>query len=291
MNAASAEDQAVPLGEAALSHVEEVVKRSGSSFTLGMRILPPERRAAMYAIYAFCREADDIADEPGAVATKLRELDAWREEIERLYQKRPSRPTTRALLGPVETYGLPKEEFIAVLDGVEMDAREMMVAPSLEDFRLYCRRVAGAVGRLSIHVFGDSGEVARELALVEGEALQITNVLRDVAEDALTGRLYLPRELLEAEGIFARIPAEVLDHPALPRVCARLAEMAHRRFAEARQLLSRCDRRRLKPAALMLEVYGRLLDRLEARGWQRLQEPVRVPRAQKLWILVRHGLL
>jgi phytoene synthase len=278
-------------GDAARAHVARVVRRSGSSFALGMRMLPPDRRAAMYAIYAFCREVDDIADEPGEVADKVAALQAWRAEIDKLYQGRPSRPTSRALMDPVSAFALPKEEFVAVIDGMEMDAREEMLAPSWEDFRLYCRRVAGAVGALSIHVFGDERAAARELAVVEGEALQFTNVLRDVAEDARIGRLYLPRNLLEAEGIATRDPGEVLAHPALARVCAKLAEEARARFATARKLIGRCDRRRLKPAIIMLEVYSRLLDRLEARGWERLGDPVKVPRRQKLWILLRHGLL
>src|SRR3546814_4607899 len=107
----------------------------------------------MYAIYAFCREVDDIADEGGSAADKQRELAAWREEIERLYAGCPTRPTTQALLRPVRDYALPKAEFIAVIDGMEMDARADIRAPAMADFRLYCRRVAGAVGVLSVHAF------------------------------------------------------------------------------------------------------------------------------------------
>ena len=278
-------------GVAARDHVHAVVKRSGSSFLWGMRVLPKPRREAMYAIYAFCREVDDVADEPGDRDEKLAELAAWRAEIDRLYAGRPGRPTTRALLGPVREFDLPKEEFLALIDGMEMDAREAMVAPSLADLESYCRRVAGAVGMLSIRAFGAEGPAARELAVVLGEALQVTNILRDLPEDAARGRLYLPRELLERHGIAARDPERVLAHPALAEVCAELGAMARRRFARARELLSACDRRSVRPCALMMEVYGRLLERLEIRGWDKPEEAVRVSRLEKAWIVLRHGLV
>ena len=152
----------------------------------------------MYAIYAFCREVDDIADEPGAIEDKLAALVGWRTEIDRLFEGNPTRSTTRALLPALAAYSLPKKEFLAVIDGMEMDAREAMVAPSLADFELYCRRVAGAVGCLSICAFGATGSDGEQLAVTLGEALQVTNVLRDLDEDAARGRLYLPAAWLPA---------------------------------------------------------------------------------------------
>jgi len=287
--------QAEPLVEvspaAARDHVHKVVSRSGSSFTWGMRVLPAPRREAMYAIYAFCREVDDIADGPEPRAEKLERLAAWRLEIDRLYAGRPRLPTTRALLQPVADYGLPKEEFLAIIDGMEMDARETMVAPSRDDFLLYCRRVAGAVGMLSIHAFGAKEPAARELAVTLGEGLQITNVLRDLDDDAAEGRLYLPRDLLERTGIETRDPRRVLAHPALPQVCGTLAEMAEARFRETHVLLGKCHRRALKPCILMMEIYRRILQRLSRRGWHSPRRPVRVPRWEKLWIALRYGVL
>ena len=276
---------------AAKARVNAVVARSGTSFLWGMRILPPPRRAAMYAIYAFCRAVDDIADEPAPTEAKLARLDQWRQEIDLLYDGRPRDPITIALRQPVADYALPRAEFLAVIDGMEMDAREVMHGPDPKDYALYCRRVAGAVGKLSIHAFGDTGPAAQELAVVLGEALQTTNILRDVAEDAARNRLYLPSDLLDAHGIAARTAEAVLAHPALPRVCADLAARARARFAEARALLARCDRRRMRPAALMLAVYARVLARLETRGWHRLDVPARLSRGEKLWIVIRHGLL
>src|SRR5690606_38011850 len=161
-------------------HVRAVATASGSSFLWGMRLLPRPRREAMYAIYAFCREVDDIADEGGSPAEKQRALAAWREEIERLYHSRPTRAITRALLRPVADYGLPKGECLAIIDGMEMDTQQDIRAPALVDLRLYCRRVAGAVGVLSVRVFGAGEPEARDLALAQGDALQLTNILRDL---------------------------------------------------------------------------------------------------------------
>ena len=276
--------------ETAVAEARQVVARSGTSFHLGMRVLPKARREAMYAIYAFCRAVDDIADEPGAQADKLAALDAWRGEIENLYQGRPSRPITRALAGPAADYGLPKAEFLALIDGMEMDAREAIQAPGWDDYRRYCRRVAGAVGMLSVRVFGETGVAADELAVTLGEALQTTNILRDLAEDAARGRVYLPRELLDAHGLSAEHPAALLAAPGLAPACAELAAHARGLFGRARELIAACDRRRIRPALLMLEVYQRLLERLERRGWDRPRTPVKVPRVEKLWIALRHGL-
>ena len=282
---------AAPADAAALAQAREVVTRSGSSFLLGMRALPKARREAMYAIYAFCRAVDDIADEPGAPSAKLAALDAWRDEIENLYQGRPARPLARALAGPVEVYGLPKAEFLTLIDGMEMDAREAIQAPAWDDYRLYCRRVAGAVGMLSVRVFGETGPAAGELAVTLGEALQTTNILRDLAEDAERGRIYLPRELVDKHGLTSLDPVSLLAAPGLAPACAELAEHARNLFGRARESIAACDRRRIRPALVMLEVYERLLERLAARGWDRPRSPVKLPRLEMFWIALRYGLL
>jgi phytoene synthase len=276
--------------DGARAHVRDVANASGSSFLWGMRLLPRPRREAMYAIYAFCREVDDIADEGGTPEEKRRALAAWREEIDRLYDGEPSLPTTRALLRPVRDYALPKEEFLAVIDGMEMDAAGDIRAPGMADFRLYCRRVAGAVGVLSVHAFGAEEPEARDLALAEGDALQITNILRDVAEDAARGRLYLPRELLRRHGIDSTDPMTVLRDPRLAGVCRDLAGLAEQRFAEAERLMALCRRGPMRPARIMLAVYRRLLTRLQQRGWADVTRAVRLPKAEKLWIALRNGL-
>ncbi len=269
----------------------ELVRQSGTSFHWSMRILPKPRRDAMYAVYGFCRVVDDIVDNPGDREDQAQQLEEWRAEIGGLYAGKPGTAISRALLAPVRAYDLPRDAFLAVIDGMEMDLSGVMRGPSQSELETYCQRVAGAVGRLSLNIFGADEPEAPEIARCLGEALQLTNILRDLTDDAAMDRLYLPRESLRAHGIESVDPRDVLAHPALPRVCEDVAALAHRRFKESRALIARCNRRRLKPCTLMIEVYHRLLERLERRGWENLQQPVRVSRPEKLWIALRHGLV
>lgn len=274
----------------ALAHVQSVVGQSGTSFFWAMRLLPEARRNAMFAVYAFCREVDDIADEPAPMEEKRQGLAGWRAEIDRLYAGTPRYPTGQALLRPVRDYALRREDFLALIDGMEMDAVDIR-APSLEELELYCDRVACAVGRLSARVFGETRDARDEVAFALGQALQLTNILRDMDEDAERGRLYLPVEHLRAAGIESDDPATVMAHPALGAACDRLAALAQRRFAEARAALERCDRKAMRPAIVMMHVYGRILDQLTTRGWASPRAEVGLGKAEKLWIALRHGLL
>jgi phytoene synthase len=241
----------------------------------------------MYAVYGFCRAVDDIADGDLPAAVKLDRLAWWREEIARTFAGCPGDPVSHALLGPIRSFGLPQEEFLEVIAGMEMDARGEMVAPEEADLALYCRRVAGAVGLLSLPVFGADDPRARPFAVVLGEALQLTNILRDLAEDARLGRLYLPRELLQGFGIAERAPAAVLAHPALPALCQALADRSEQRYAEARRQLAELDGRRLRAAIAMMAVYRRLLRRLRSGAWRRLDPSPRLGTGEKLWIALR----
>ena len=272
-----------------LEAVEAVVRRSGTSFYRGMAVLPPARRQAMYAIYAFCRSVDDIADDPAPFETRRPRLDEWRCRVAGLYRNEATDPVTRVLARAVVLFGLRQVDFEAVIDGMEMDAAAAIVAPSLAELDLYCDRVASAVGRLSVRAFGDASPAADEVALHLGRALQLTNILRDIAEDAARGRLYLPRERLAAQGVPAD-PAAVLHHPGLPAVCAAVAAMARGHFRDAGLAMARCRRRAMKPARLMAATYEAILTRLERRGWDRPEIAVRLPKRQKLWIALRHGL-
>ena len=279
-----------PLGAAAsdLQEVEALVRRAGTSFHRGMRVLAADRRAAMYAIYAFCRMVDDVADEPGPPGEKIAGLAAWRGRIAGLYAGRAEDAVTRVLLPAVQRYALRQDDFMAVIDGMQMDAESVIVAPGLAELDLYCDRVAAAVGRLSVRAFGDASPAADQVAWHLGRALQLTNILRDVAEDAGRGRLYLPREWLHGAGVPAD-PAAALRHPGLPAVCARMAADARRHFAEAHAAMRRCSPRAMRPARLMGASYTALLQRLERRGWTRLEQPVRVPKWQKLLIALRYA--
>ncbi len=275
----------------AREHVHHVVAASRTSFLQGMRVLPEPRREAMYAIYAFCREIDDIADEPAPTADKIARLKEWRREIDRLYAGAPQTLTGRALLPHVRAYGMARGDFLDLIAGMEMDAIEDICAPPLSRLELYCDRVAGAVGRLSIRAFGATEERATDVARELGQALQLTNILRDLAEDAERGRLYLPAEMLDAHNIKTRVPAEILAHPNFAGACRDLAAVARERYAKAAAAMRKCARRPMRPAALMMAAYGAVLGLLERRGWQRLGEKVSLPGWRKLWIALRHGLL
>lgn len=277
--------------EDARAHVRRVVEGSGSSFFWSMRLLPRPKREAMFAIYAFCREIDDIADGAASEDEKRRALDAWRHEIDNLYRRRPQRPTARALLEPVARYRLPMAEFHALIEGMAMDAGPPIQAPSLARLEHYCRCVAGAVGLLSVRVFGARSARADEGAVALGEALQLTNILRDLVEDGARGRLYLPRELLDRAGIESRAPSAVLGAPTLPQACEALLDRAGQRFVEARAWLDDERRRQVRPAVIMMHVYKAQFERLRARGFEDLSQPVRLSRPEKLWLAIRYGFL
>jgi phytoene synthase len=282
------------LDETALREaIRRRVEAAGTSFYWAMRLLPRERRDGMYAVYAFCREVDDIADDPETPpAQKAAALDAWRSEIAALYEGRTPRTLVgRALRHPVMRYSLRREDFHAVIDGMEMDAIADIRAPDMATLDLYCARVAAAVGHLSVHVFGDPSPAAHAVADSLGRALQLTNILRDLDEDARRGRLYLPRELLERHGIRTVEPLHVLRHPALPAVCRDLAATAWRHFDEAERAMARCSRRAMRPAALMGAFYRAMLDALVRSDWRDPGRRVGLSKRQKLWLVLRHGIV
>jgi len=271
--------------------VRAKVEAAGTSFYWAMRVLPEARRDAMFAIYAFCRDVDDIADSADPPEAKRCGLEAWRREIEALFAGTPATTTGRALLEPMRLFGLRREDFLAVIDGMEMDAVRDIRAPGLAELDLYCDRVASAVGRLSVRAFGVASAPADRVAHSLGRALQLTNILRDLVEDGARGRLYLPRELLEAEGIAGSDPKTVLAHAALPLACEALAEIAEHHFADANAAMRDCPRRPMRPAAIMGAVYRAILRRLQRRGWQHPEREVRLPSTLKLWLVLRHGVL
>ncbi|MGE3150962.1 MAG: presqualene diphosphate synthase HpnD [Pseudorhodoplanes sp.] len=256
--------------------IAERVRASGTSFFWAMRFLPREKRAAIYAVYAFCREVDDIADGMLSRENKCAELAKWRLEIDRLYAGTPRHPVTLALLSALPAFGLEKSAFLAVIDGMEMDARGPIRAPDWATLELYCSRVAGAVGLLCVRIFGLAGEPGRSLADSLGLALQLTNILRDLAEDASDGRLYLPAEALATAGIGARDPASVLADPRLPDAARIVAARAAEAYRTAEEIMRAADATVVRPARIMMGVYRAHLTRMEREQFAR----VALPRAQ-----------
>ena len=267
------------------------VAAAGTSFYWAMRLLPQAPREAMFAVYAYCREVDDIADSDDPPATKRVQLADWRREIDAIYAGRATRPLPRVLAEVARSYALRREDFLAVIDGMEMDAAKDIRAPDLAELDLYCDRVASAVGRLSVRIFGSDLPAADRVAGALGRALQLTNILRDLDEDGARGRLYLPREYLQQQGITATEPEVVLAHPNLGGACELLADLAKRHFSEAAAAMRQCPRRAMRPAAAMGAVYRAILLRLRRRGWRDLRQEVKLPAPLKLWLALRHGLL
>jgi len=266
-------------------------RASGSSFYAAMRLLPPAERAAMFAIYAFCRVVDDVADEPGPTPEQRRvELNAWRADIGALYAG-AALPRIAYLAEPARRFGLKQADFLAIVDGMEMDVDGPVIAPDYAVLDLYCDRVASAVGRLSVRIFGMPDEAGVELAFHLGRALQLTNILRDLDEDAEMGRLYLPAEALAAAGIVSRDPLAVVADPRIDAACRWVAAKAHEHYAAAGAVLKRRPAGRIRSPRLMGEVYSAILRATEAEGWAPPRRRVSLGKGRLLWLVVRHGLV
>ena len=275
-------------------YVENIVKASGTSFYWGMRRLPTLKRSAMYAIYAFCREVDDIADGPignGAEEYKRQVLGHWRAEIQLLFAGRARTMVGQALLPAIENFGLCQKDFGSVIAGMEMDAGNTVRIADIDELNLYCDRVASAVGRLSTKIFGLDPSIGAQLAASQGQALQLTNILRDVDEDAGRDRLYLPGDILAAHGMEnTENLTDLLREPALSSVCELLAGVAERHFQKSLELMKSCDSDAVRPAVLMLQVYHRILKRLIWFGWKPPRRQISLTYMTKLWIMIRYGI-
>jgi len=263
---------------------------SGSSFYAAMRILPREQREAMFQIYSFCRQVDDIADSDGPREARLAALQQWRDDIDALYRGHPP-ARLQDYAASVRLFDLQREDFLAIVDGMEMDVPQDIRAPDLATLDLYCDRVASAVGRLSVRVFGLARDDGILLAHHLGRALQLTNILRDLDEDAGIGRLYLPREGLLHAGITATDPRRVMADPALPKACMPLVERARAHFDKADEIMGRNPRRIVRAPKIMSKYYRAILDLLVARGFAAPRAPVRLNKMARIAIIVRYALI
>lgn len=260
---------------------------SGSSFYAGMRVLPKGEREAMYAIYAFCRAVDDIADDQGGNrCDRAAQLDTWRADIASLYAGGP--PGQAVLVAEaVRRFGLDRADFDAVIDGMAMDVARDIRWPPAAELDLYCDRVASAVGRLSVMIFGMDEAPGRALAFHLGRALQLTNILRDIDEDAAIGRVYLPLEELTGAGIATTTPEEVVADPRIDIVARAVAAQADGHYARAQAILAARPRGRLLAPRLMAAAYGKVLARMKMAGWQAPRRRVRLSKLGLLWTALR----
>ena len=268
---------------AAHQHCAGVVRRSGSSFAAAFWMLSKPRRRALHAIYAFCRLADDIADDPSVSGDRGRLLERWRDELAAVYEGRATHPVGIALADAVERYRLPQNVFLDLLRGVESDLRGETIE-TFADLERYCYRVASTVGLLLVRVLEAQSTDALEYARQMGIAVQLTNVLRDVGEDAHSGRIYLAREDLERMHVD---PASLRDGKMTEEIrllLALYAERARIRYETAARLLPAEDRHVLRPAEAMGRIYRTLLDELHARGFPCLGAALRLSKPRRLAI-------
>lgn len=260
---------------------------SGSSFYAGMRMLPRAEREAMYSIYGFCRAVDDIADDHlGDRAERASALDGWRRDLDAAYAGRnPGRAAM--VVQSIRDFDLDRADFEAVIDGMAMDVARDICWPSFEELDLYCDRVASAVGRLSVRVFGMDRAPGLELAHHLGRALQLTNILRDIDEDAAIGRVYLPQEGLTGAGIALGTPLAVVDDPRIDAAVRPLVARVHDHYRAADAVLAARPAGHLIAPRLMEAVYSKLLKRMERIGWAPPRPRVRVSKPVLLWTVAR----
>ena len=263
---------------------------AGSSFYLAMRILPQERRKAMYALYGFCRAVDDIADGAGPPDRRLADLEGWRADIDSLFAGH-SPSQLGDLAEAVRRFGLKHADFDAVIDGMAMDAAGDIRAPDWATLDLYCDRVASAVGRLSVRIFGMGPEAGEALAHHLGRALQLTNILRDIDEDAAIGRLYLPREALAAAGVSTDDPLAVAADAELPRACEEVAARARNHFDQSWRVMAAEPRRAVRAPRLMAAAYESILDNMVARGFAPPRQRMKANRLRVLGALLRYAVV
>ncbi len=264
-------------------YCQEKAAASGSSFYYSFLFLPPEQRQAITALYAFCREVDDVVDECSDVGVASAKLDWWRSEIERCFAGEPTHPVTCALREPVQARNLPKEYFQEIIDGMAMDLEQTRYE-SFSDLALYCHRVAGVVGLLSAEIFGYRDRHTLKYAETLGTAFQLTNILRDVREDAERGRIYLPLdELLE----YRVNPHDLLNlkpGEGMRALCHHQAQRAHDYYRRALDFLPDVDREPQRSGLIMAAIYRALLQEIEADGYRVMEHRVGLTPLRKLWI-------
>lgn len=264
-------------------YCQEKAAKSGSSFYYAFLFLPPERRRAITALYAFCREVDDVVDECTDPQLARVKLAWWRTQIDAMFAGKPEHPVTRALQPQLEPFGITRERLLAVIDGMEMDLDQTRYLdwPGL---RKYCWHVAGVVGEMSAGIFGYTNPATLEYATKLGLAFQLTNIIRDVGDDARRGRIYLPVNDLQQFEVKA---SDILNGEYSERFSALMAfEAARARtlYKEAMEALPAVDVRAQRPGLMMAAIYHALLEEIEHDDWQVLHQRISLTPLRKLWL-------
>jgi phytoene synthase len=260
-----------------------LTRQSRSNFYYSFLFLAKEKREAMYAVYAFCRSVDDVADGPASVVDKQTGIEAWRRELDRCYQGKPEHPITAKLAQSLHQFPIPKEHFDELIAGVEMDLTRNRY-PTFRDLYEYCYRVAGVVGLMCIEIFGYRNPKARDYAVNLGVALQLTNIMRDLRVDAERGRIYLPQEELTRFGYSELELLQGVYNPAFVGLMRFCSGRAREYFHNASQLLAAEDRRSLFAAEIMGRIYYQLLEAIETAEYRVFDRTITLPTTRKLWI-------
>ncbi len=267
-------------------YVQDKAAKSGSSFYYAFLFLPPPRRAAITAFYAFCREVDDVVDEVSDPAVAATKLAWWRKEVAVAFAGQPSHPVTKALMPHAEAFEIRAEHLLAVIDGCQMDLDQSRYL-DFAGLARYCHLVAGVVGEVAAGIFGRTQPATTDYAHKLGLAMQLTNIIRDVGDDARRGRIYLPVSELKQFDVKAQ---EVLNRGYSERFTALMkfqAERAHRCYDEAFSLLPAADRHAQKPGVMMANIYRTLLREIEADNFHVLHQRTSLTPLRKLWIAMR----
>jgi phytoene synthase len=264
-------------------YCQDKTAKSGSSFYYSFLFLPPEKRKAITALYAFCREVDDVVDECKDSNVANTKLQWWRDEIDNLFSGNPSHPVTRALVDHINQYSLQKEYFLEIIDGMQMDL-EQFSYPSFKDLSLYCHRVAGVVGILSAEIFGYRNRNTLKYAQNLGMAFQLTNILRDVREDIMRGRIYIPEDEMQQYDVTAADLHQPKTNVKLMDLLKAQAQRARKYYQNAFAILPDEDRYDQRSGIIMAEIYQTLLDEIENDGYRILEHRIKLTPVRKLWL-------
>ena len=264
-------------------YCQDKAARSGSSFYYSFLFLPPDRRRAITALYAFCREVDDLVDHCSDASVARAKLGWWRGEIDQLFAGQPNHPVTRALAPHLAAFGIERRYLIEIIDGMQMDLDQNRYL-DYEGLKLYCHRVAGVVGLLAAGIFGASRYETLQYAARLGLALQLTNIIRDVGEDARNGRIYLPIEDLQRFDVAVHEILAAKSSDRFSRLMQFQTQRAQQCYREAYALLPDADRRAQRPGLIMAGIYSTLLQEIEQDGYQVLAHRVALTPLRKLWL-------
>ena len=264
-------------------YVQEKAAASGSSLYYAVLFLPPPRRAAITAFYAFCREVDDVVDEARDASVAATKLAWWQAEVQRAYAGQASHPVMLALMPLAADYGISAAQLQAIIRGCQMDLEQTRYL-DFAALQQYCHLVAGVVGEVAAQIFGQSQPQTTQYAHTLGQALQLTNIIRDVGEDASRGRIYIPINEMQRFNVKAHEVLKCIPSARFSALMAFQAERAQGLYAQALALLPDADRRSQKPGLMMASIYRTLLTRIEARGFPVLTERVRLSPLRKFWL-------